>query len=43
MLRMKICDKPETPVVNTSAVCTLAEATAGGTPIPSNMVEQLTP
>jgi len=43
ILRIKICDKPETPVVKTSAVCTLAETIAGGTPIVSNSVEQLTP
>src|SRR6187401_1035382 len=43
MFLNRICDKPETPVVNTSAVCTAAVATLGSTPKCNNKVVQLTP
>ncbi len=37
------CDRPETPEVKISLVCTLAEAILGGMPKLSKSVVQLTP
>src|SRR5690606_10203222 len=38
-----MCDNPETPVVNTSAECTAAEANLGGSPYPSNTALDVAP
>ena len=37
------CAAPETPVVNTSAVCTLALTAAGGMPIASRIEDETRP
>src|SRR5690606_12000770 len=38
-----MCDSPETPVVNTSAEWTAAEANFGGNPYPSNTALEVAP
>ena len=43
MFPSRQCDRPDTPVVTTSAAWTLALATAGGTPMLNRKVLELTP